>query len=265
VITFYQDFPSFHFVYNGNQVGIWPIPATTGNLISMNYKIRTRDLSQADYTTGTITIPCEQTLTTIVTAGDSTATLSSAWSLPSGTYQIVFSNNENRQVVLTNGSTAMSWTTGLTNTATSTITVNSSSGGTIIVGSTTTFVSDMANRWLQVTAPNGDNQWYQIASYVSATELILDNVYTGNAVIGATYTIGEMPLMPEDYQDLALYRSLEIYYTSIVPNKAMSELYRGLYERGYSMLEAEYGQKNTSPVLTDTDAPVWNPNLFISA
>lgn len=193
IITFYQDFPSFFFVYN-NQMGLWPIPASAGNTITMNYKIRTTDLSQADYTTGTVSV--------------------------------------------TNGSPT-------------------------ITGSGTTFIKNMENRWIQVAAPSGDNEWYQIQTYVSTTELTLYNNYTGPTVSGATYTIGEVPILVEDYQDLALYRALYIYFNSIVPNPTKAEMYKGLYDEGYAMLDGEYGQKTTSPVLTDTEAPVYNPNLFV--
>lgn len=197
VIQFYQDFPLFHFVYNGNQVGIFPTPATTGNPIVMNYQIRLRDLSQADYSTGTVSVT----------------------------------------------------------TATPTIT---SAGAT--------FVADMANRWIRITAPSGDEQWYQILSVNTGTNtLTLYNNYTGPTVVAGSYVIGEMPILSEDYQDLALYRALWIYFTSIVPDKARSTLYQDLYNKGYEMLNAEYGQKNTSPVLVDTDAPVYNPNLFVRA
>lgn len=205
VISFYQDFPSFHFVFNGNQVGIWPIPASAGNTIMMNYQTRTTDLSMEDVT---------QT------------------------------------------------------TATSTVSITTNT--TTVTASSTTFKAWMAGQWIQIPptstdATSGDNKWYQIKSVTSATVAVLENPYTGTTITGAGFTIGEMPILSEDYQDLALYRALEIYYTSIVPNKQMSELYRGLYERGYSMLEAEYGQKVTSPVLTDTSAPVYNPNLFVSS
>lgn len=201
VITFYQDFPSFHFVFNGNQVGIWPTPASDGNSITMNYQIRTTDLSMADVTTSTVSIT---TNTTTVTAA---------------------------------GSAFKAW---------------------------------MVGNWIQVApsstdSANGDNKWYQIASVTNATVLVLDNPYTGATVTGATYTIGEMPILAEDYQDLALYRALKIYFTSIVPDATRYKVYANLYDEGYTMLEAEYGQKVTSPVLTDTDAPVYNPNLFVSS
>lgn len=193
VITFYQDFPSFFYTFNG-QMGLFPIPATTGNLITMNYKVRLRDLSQADYVTGTVT--------------------------------------------LTNGSPT-------------------------VTGAGTTFNYDMVGRWIQATAPVGDGQWYQIKTFNSATSLTLDNNYTGVTAASLAYTIGEMPLLSEDYQDLCLYRALYIYFNSVVPNKTKAMLYKELYDSGYEMLNAEYGEKTTNPVLTDTDAPIYNPNLFV--
>lgn len=267
VIQFQQNYPSFHFVYNGNKVGIWPTPAADGDTITMNYQIRTRDLSQADYTTGTVTLPYTATFTAIVVEDATSATLSAGWALPTNTYQIVFSNGETRSVTLTNASTAVSWSSGLNSAATATITVNESGGGSIVIGSGTTFIADMATgqRWLQVTAPTGDNQWYQIGGFISTTAISLLNPYTGNAASGASYTIGEMPILSEDYQDLALYRALWIYFTSIVPDSARAKTYKDLYDEGYKMLNQEYGQKNTSPVLTDTDAAVYNPNLFVKS
>jgi len=61
VFPYYSDIPNNFFMYpggdHGAQVGIWPIPSTTGNIITFNYKFRVPDLSLDDYTTpGTITI-----------------------------------------------------------------------------------------------------------------------------------------------------------------------------------------------------------------
>lgn len=203
-IQFYQDYPLFHFVFDGNKVGIWPTPASNGNTITMNYQIRTTDLSMAD-------------VTNVTTSQTVSATLDS-------------------KTVTASGSVFKSW---------------------------------MAGNWIQLSpsstdASNGDNKWYQIASITSGTSLELDNPYTGSTVTGASFTIGEMPILAEDYQDLALYRALWIYYTSIVPDKNRADFYKKMYDEGYVMLNEEYGQKVTSPVLLDTDAPIYNPNLFVS-
>lgn len=194
VITFYQDFPSFFFVYN-QQVGIFPAPASSGNAIEMHYKVRIKDLSQADYTTGTVSI-----------------------------------------------------------------TQNSNA----ITGGATTFTKNMEDRWIRIAEPTGDGNWYQIKTFNSTTSLTLYNNYTGPTVVsGTSYIIGEMPIMPEDYQDLALYRALYIYYNSRVPNPTQADTYKSLYDEGFKILDAEFGQKTTNVELTDTQSPVYNPNLFL--
>jgi len=196
VIQFTQDMPAFFFVFNG-QVGLFPTPSSSGNTITMNYKTRIKDLSQADYSTGTV--------------GITTATK-------------------------------------------------------VLTGSGTTWIKNMEDRWIRITEPTGDGQWYQIKTFTSTTSLTLYNNYTGPTIAsGATYTIGEMPIMPEDYQDLALYRALWIYYTSRVPSPEQAKVYKTMYDDGYAQLDAEFGQKTTDVALTDTDIPVYNPNLYVSS
>lgn len=52
-LPYTSDIPNQFFIYN-NQVNFWPIPSTSGNIISFNYKSRAPDLSFADYSTGTL-------------------------------------------------------------------------------------------------------------------------------------------------------------------------------------------------------------------
>lgn len=198
VIPFYTDFPSEFFVYNG-QVGIWPIPASSSNVMVFNYKTRITDLSQADYTTGTVSIT--------------------------------------------------------TNTAT-------------LTGSGTTWTKAMAeNGWIRIShsgtdAANGDNQWYQISSVNSTTSITLMNNYIGATVDGGSYTLGQVPILPEDYQDLPLYRMGLIYYTTRFPDATRAAEYRKLYEEGEAKLNEEFGSKTSSVLLYDGDEPTINPNLF---
>jgi len=202
-ITFQQDYPSFFFVFNG-QVGLWPVPASSSNTITMNYKIRTIDLSMADVTNTTASTTVSVTTnTTTVTAG---ASAFKAW---------------------------------------------------------------MAGQWIRIPhsvtdSANGDNQWYQINSITSATVLELKNKYTGSTVTAGNFTIGEVPLLPEDYQDLPLFRMGYIYYTTRFPDATKAKLYENLYDRGEAALNDEFGSKTTSIVLPDTQQPIWNPNLYQS-
>jgi len=124
------------------------------------------------------------------------------------------------------------------------------------------------NAWLRVPYSStdnqsGDNQWYQISAVGSSTSLTLKNPYTGSTLAAAsTFTIGQAPLLPEDYQDLPLYRMGRIYYTTRFPDPVRAKEYGNLYDQGAAALDAEYGAKTTSVVLQDTDLPIINSNLY---
>jgi hypothetical protein len=201
VISFTNDFPQFYYIYN-NQLLLWPAPTTGALAITINYKKRIRDLSVADYTTGTVSVT----------------------------------------------------------TATTTVT-----------GSGTSWKTNMANRWINIPltssdTTSGDDEWYQIASVASATSLTLNNPYTGQTVSGGTHIIGEVSILPEDFQDLPLYRALYIYFNTIgsaQPNAvARANEFKSLYDEGYKRLDAEFGSKTSSVGITPQDYPVINPNMF---
>jgi len=196
IIPFQNDFPQFYYIYN-NQLLIWPTPASNGDAITINYKRRIKDLSAADYSTGT--------------------------------------------VMVTNGSTA-------------------------VVG-TGAWTTNMANRWLNIpqttsNTTSGDDEWYQIASVTDATHLVLNNQGATITSSSGGYVIGEVPILPEDFQDLPLYRALYFYFTSINQNPEKAKYYKEMYDEGYKFLDSEFGAKTSSVGLTPQDYPVVNPNLF---
>lgn len=145
--------------------------------------------------------------------------------------------------------------------------VSYNQAGNVVTGSGTSWTTNMVNRWLNIpetqsNSTSGDDKWYQIQSVQSATQLTLYGDYQGQNTTGASYTIGEAPILPEDYQDLALFRALWIYHNSISPDPVQAKIYQSLYETGKEVLDYEFGSKTTNPVLTPPDAPTFNPNLF---
>ncbi len=201
VINFYQDFPAYFFIWN-NQVGIFPIPSSAGDTITINYKQRFIELTQAD-----------------VTDTSSSQTMSA-----------------------TNGSAT-------------------------ITASGAVFLNWMVGQWIKfpfssTNSTSGDNNWYQIDSITDSTHAVLKNQYTGSTITGASFTIGQVPLLFENYQDLPLYRAMYLYYTTRFPDPVRAQLYQKLYDDGFKLLDAEFGSKTTSVVLPDTEAPIINPNLF---
>ncbi len=204
VFPYYGDIPNNFFIYpggdHGAQVGIWPIPSTTGNVIKFSYKFRVPDLSIADYTT----------------PGDITVTKGSAVITGSGTSFPVTTNPQ------------------------------------------------LESRWIQFAQPNGDNLWYQITNISSTTALTLYQPYQGSTISGATagtYTIGQMPLLMEDFQDMILYKPLYIYYSSINKDPQRAAEFKELYDERLRLLK-EYSGSNTIDVNLGRRPQNYNPNLF---
>lgn len=200
VFPYYSDIPNNYFIYN-NQLGIWPIPSTSANTITYNYKRRVTDLTIADYSTGTVTA--------------------------------------------TNASTT-------------------------ITGSGTGFLANYLpvagsvlplNLWIKITPPSGDGNWYQISSITSATVLTLANTYAGGTTSGASFVIGQMPLLLEDYHDLLVYRPLMIYFSTIVDNPNKKKEFTDLYNQGISNMDDYAGSKALQVNLRGAINTI-NPNLY---
>lgn len=242
-----SDTPYFTYVEN-QKFYIQPIPASNNNTITIRGRLQTRDLTIADYTTGTISsVPYTTTVTGSLAVGATSATLSSTWGLATGSYQIKFSSGELRSVTLTNGSAAVSWTDALEETATTSITVNNSLGGSIVTGSGTTWTADMVGRYIQITqttaANGGDGFWYEIGSFIDSTHIGLLKPYEGTAISAgsAAYTIGQCSVIPEAYQPGIIYRSTALWWDNnndLTRGKVYWLKYDGGNEAGYSK---EYG------------------------
>lgn len=146
-------------------------------------------------------------------------------------------------------------------------TVTMTNASTSVTGSGTSWTTNMAGRWINVplttsNTTSGDDEWYQIASVTNATTLVLNNQYQGASTVGSSYTIGEVPILPEDYQDLPLYRSLYVYWNSIGKDATKANEFKALYEEGYKRLDAEFGSKTSSVGLTPGNMNVVQPNFY---
>jgi len=151
-----------------------------------------------------------------------------------------------------------------------TSTVSATLNSTAIVGSGTAFVATFLpsagsvldlNLWIKITPPKGDGKWYQISSLTDATNLVLVNKYTGGTTTGASYIIGQAPLLLEDFQDLLVYRPLMIYFSTIVDNPTKKAEFEGLYNSGIELLDKYAGSKTVNANLRGAVNTI-NPNLY---
>lgn len=238
-----NQYPYYAYVQN-QELRFQPIPSTNDATITIRGRLNTIDLSFEDYTTGTIAaVPLAQTLTGVVAAEATSATLNANWTLPTGSYTMFFSNGEQRVVTLTNGADTVTWTDGLTEAATAAVTVGNETGGSIITGTATSWTTGMVDRYIKITntsaANGGDGFWYQIKEVIDSTHISLYKPYTGTAITAgtATYIIGQMSVIPEAYDIAPVYRAAAIYWRdkgSLEKAKNFWLLYDGGNEAGYS-------------------------------
>jgi hypothetical protein len=147
--------------------------------------------------------------------------------------------------------------------------VSVANGGTAVIGSGTTWTSQMVGRFIQITLSNtantGDGMWYEIAGVGSATTLTLVRAYGGTAIAAgsATYTIGQMSLLPESYQGMPWNGAIATYWEKEADTRSVP--FREAYDRDLKDLTDSYSAPTASMVLDNgEDRSIINPNLTIS-
>lgn len=280
-ITNYQsDIPNNFFIYNG-QFNLWPIPSTSGNTITFNYKIRVPDLTFTDYTTGTVSATDTRGVLTFnqLFGGSSGYTSATGVSTTGGTgtgctVDTTVVNGIITSIVINTAGSGYAIGDILNisgGDGTASFYVSDIIESAIITGTTTSWVTTLnggnigsvlnLNLWLRINSPKGDGNWYQISSIETDTSLTLINPYQGGSVSGATYTIGQMPLLLEDFQDIPVYQPLIYYFSTIQPNDAKASEFKEARERGIKMLDDYCGTKSLNVNLAMPRVGE-NPNLY---
>ncbi len=144
-------------------------------------------------------------------------------------------------------------------------------GSTTVTGSGTSWSASMAGRFIRLNISNtagnsGDGYWYEIKSVASTTSITLEKAYQGTTRSAATitYTIGQMPILPEQYHDLPVYYAAFVYFTGVQPDQNRAVGMKRIYDEKLAGLIGDAGQKTSSPVIADTDAQIINSNLTLT-
>lgn len=118
---------------------------------------------------------------------------------------------------------------------------------TAIVGTGTIWTTSMAGRYIRITesdtANKGDGIWYEIASVTSATALTLVAPYQGTSISAgnAAYVIGQVSMIPEEFEMVSVYKTLKKYFTYIQPDRERADQAQFDYLEGIKRMNAECG------------------------
>lgn len=120
------------------------------------------------------------------------------------------------------------------------------------------------NLYLKITPPKGDGYWYPISQFNSDTSLTLalpiQNQPTSAS--GASYSIGQMPILGEDFHDTIIHgRPLQTYFSSIVENETKFKQFQSLHQASLTMMEDYLGTKQVNVDL-EAEPVLSNPNNY---
>lgn len=205
-LPYNSDIPGYFFIYNG-QLKLFPVPSTTGNLITFNYKSRVGDFSTAflfSDASGTAFVPG----------------------------QTAFDYQKGTLTSLSVGSTTVIGSSTSWNTT-----------GKFPLNTDVSFF----NLYLIINPPYGDGIAYPISQFNDDTTLTLAlplvNVPSDT---GTSYTIAQMPLLQEDFHDMLVYGALRTYFASIVSNGEKFKQFDGMYNTRLTLLEEYAGTKSVN-------------------
>ena len=189
------------------------------------------------------------------------------WPTPASTSNTIYVTQKTRVIDLS----VADYTTGTI--------VSIANGASAVIGSGTSWTAQMAGRWIRFTysdtANTGDGMWYEISSVTDTTHLTLVRAYGGTSIAAgsATYTIGQMPLLPEAFHDLPWLWAAGTYWQKEDDKRAASyfDQHGSAGEGGRAPtgkvkeLINAYSSESTDMVVDDGgDHSFINPNLTIS-
>lgn len=142
---------------------------------------------------------------------------------------------------------------------------NGSTALTVSGGLTAQHVGFWIRPTFSTTANTGDGNWYEIASVTNSTTAVLARAYGGASISAGTAacTIGQMSLLPEDFQDLPVLKSSETYW-GLKGNDKKAALFGNKYKEVMAAMVDQYVSLVTDPVIDNGgEKEIINPNLTV--
>ena len=112
---------------------------------------------------------------------------------------------------------------------------------------------------------SGDGEWYEIASVTSTTELELVSPYQGTTVSGgsASYTIGQVSNLPEEYQEISLWDALYVYWSSGQdPKMERADRAKNMRDTLLMQMRQDYSLSTGDIGIEDEQAELRNSNNY---
>lgn len=146
-------------------------------------------------------------------------------------------------------------------------------GAKVVTGNGTTWTDKMEGEYIVIHDSfddnTGDGKAYKIASVDSATQITLERNYQGTTIAAGTadYTIGQVPLIPQEYAHILVYWASYVYWASQDNGQSRAQRFAEMYAELLNQMINEQQSRargvNVEPVSDLKD--MLNPNLYIDS
>lgn len=133
-------------------------------------------------------------------------------------------------------------------TASATVTVVNGQNTITADNSVTPFTTDMADLGFQVTG-QVDLSFYDILSATTNT-ITLKSAYTGVSGSGKPWRIGQLPIIPQEYQQAPLHWAMWNYFESN-SNENRAQWHKSQYDNLVMQCQEDYSSSTESSVISD--------------
>ena len=140
-------------------------------------------------------------------------------------------------------------------------TVTATLASTAIVGAGTAFAATDVGRYIKV---DNNGFWYRIATFTNVTNITISRPYTGATVAGATYTIGTVPIYPEEAAPIIAWKTLQELWEDredFSPTGGKANYYKIKVEEGMKEFMKRIKNQVDNPEVYSLDENNLPPNI----
>lgn len=147
-------------------------------------------------------------------------------------------------------------------------TVTVTNGSTTVTSTGSTFTSQLVGLQVQFTGIT-NLTWYEIVEVPDSSTLTLKSAYTGSSASGLAFRIGQVSILPQEYDDVPIHYALGLFFYG-KGNTARGDYHLGRDEDGkrglfYSMVQdavKAYSSSTEGNVITE-DLSGYNPWFLV--
>jgi len=103
-------------------------------------------------------------------------------------------------------------------------------GLTTITSTGSTFTNQLTGLWFQLQGVT-NLTWYEIVDVPNSSTLTLKSAFVGNSGSGLSFRIGQLSIIPNEYQDVPIHYALNLFFSG-KGNETRAQQHLALYQQG---------------------------------